>query len=87
MSDVSAALLDQLVTPLGECLTPEVARRVADLRASPALERRIHRLGQKCSEGELNAGERNEYETLVRFVKFVSVLQAKARRQLVGVGA
>ena len=86
MSAVSAALLDQLVAPLGECLTPEVARRVAALRASPALERRIHRLGEKCSEGELTAGERSEYETLVRFVKFVSVLQAKARGQLAGVG-
>ena len=87
MSEVPAALLDQLVTPLGACLTPEVARRVAGLRASPALERRIHRLGERCSEGELTTDERHEYETLVRFVKFVSVLQAKARRQLAGIGA
>jgi hypothetical protein len=70
------------MAPLGECFTPEVAQRVVELRASSALDARLQELGARHSEGRLARDEVAEYETLVRFVKFVSVLQSKARRQL-----
>ena len=75
----SATLLDELLDPVGRCLTPEVARRIVRLRASPALDARIQELGRKCNEGQLSEREQADYETLARFVKFVSVLQSKAR--------
>jgi hypothetical protein len=82
MAESSSTLIDELVDPLGQCLTPEVARRIVRLRASADLEQRIQRLGQQCNNGELNAEERAEYETIVRFIKFMSTLQSKARMLL-----
>lgn len=76
------AILDDLVNPLSACLSHEGAQQVAGLRASPTLQSQIHQLGQKCNRGELTDDERQDYETIVRFTKFISVLQSKARRQL-----
>ena len=78
----NAIVLDKLFDPVSQCLTPEVARRIVALRASANLEQRIERLGQKCNDGELTAEEKAEYETIVRFIKFVSTLQSKARALL-----
>lgn len=58
---------------------PEVARQIVGLRANPKLQEKIHELGEKCNQGELNEEERHDYETIVRFARFVSVLQSKAR--------
>ncbi len=82
MAESSSTLIDELVDPLSQCLTPEVARRIVALRASANLEQRIQRLGQKCNKGELTGEEKAEYETIVRFIKFVSSLQSKARALL-----
>lgn len=77
-----AALLDELMDPLGQCLTPEVARQIVQLRASPSLETRVQQLAEKSNEGTLSAEEHAQYETIVRFTKFISVLQSKARTLL-----
>jgi hypothetical protein len=83
MSDKSnAAVLDSLFDPVTECFTPEVARRIASLRASPEAQARLDELADKCSEGTLTAEERGVYEAAVRAVNFISVLQAKARAML-----
>lgn len=78
----NTALLDELIEPLGRCLTPEVARKIAQLRASPQLDALVQELGQKCNEGQLTAQERADYETIARFIRFISVLQSKARALL-----
>ena len=78
----NAALLDELVEPLERCLTVDAARQIAELRASPELDARIQELGRKCSEGELTPQDRADYETVARFIKFISVLQSKARTRL-----
>jgi len=78
----NTALLDDLVEPLGRCLSRNVARRIVKLRASKRLERRLQELGRKSDEGTLTAEERADYETIERYVKFVSVLQSKARALL-----
>ena len=82
ISQPSTALLEELIDPVGRCLTPEVARRIVELRASPALDARIQELGQKCNEGEIGVEEQADYETILRFIKFLSVLQSKARTLL-----
>jgi hypothetical protein len=76
------SILDQLLTPLGDCLTPDVARQVVDLRAAADVQARLEVLADKSTEGQLSAEERAEYETAVAAIEFLSVLQAQARRVL-----
>lgn len=76
---VRAEFLDRLLNPLADCFTPEVARRVAALRADPATQSRIDELADKCNEDELTADERDEYEMYVYAGELIALLQAKAR--------
>ena len=78
----STALLDELLDPVGRCLTPEVAGLIVRLRASAALDARIQELGRRCNEGQLTAHEQADYETIARFLKFISILQSKARARM-----
>ena len=76
------SILDQLLTPVGDCLTPEVARHLLDLHTSAEVQARLDELADKCTEGQLTAEERAEYAAAVAAIEFISVLQAKARRLL-----
>jgi len=74
--------LDRLLDPVTRCLTPEVARRLVELRADPELQSRVDMLADKNTEGQLTPEEREEYETYVWTSRFIAILQAKARRLL-----
>ena len=76
------SILDRLLTPVGDCLTPDVARHLVGLCASPEVQARLDALADKSTEGQLSAEERAEYATAVSAIEFISVLQAKARRLL-----
>lgn len=80
--DISSqsAILERLFEPVGRCLTPDVARRLMELRATDDVQSRLDELADKCSQGSLTANERDEYETYVRAMNFIGVLQAKARK-------
>ena len=43
-------------------------------------------MGRKSNEGALTLMELADYETITRYVKFISVLQSKARLILMRVG-
>ena len=75
----NTAVLDQLFEPVSRCLTPDVARSIAALRASPEVQNKLDDLAEKSTEGTLTTDERSEYETYVRAINFIGVLQAKAR--------
>ena len=75
-------LLDRLLDPVGRCLTADAAQRLVDLRADPALQRRVDRLADRANEGELTADEREEYETYISAANLIAILQAKARDAL-----
>ena len=79
MSHQSSAVLDELFEPVSRCLTPDVARRIAALRASPLVQETLDELAEKSTEGTLTEDERDKYETYVRAINFIGVLQAKAR--------
>jgi hypothetical protein len=81
---ISTQLLDEMLEPLSSCLTPEVARRVAALRANPSVQRHVDELAEKCSNGTLSADERSQYEVYVVAGELIAILQAKARRLLSG---
>lgn len=75
--------LDRLLDPLTDCLTPAMARRIVSFRADRATKARIQELADKCNEGELTSDEHRQYESFVRAIHLISVLQSKARRALV----
>jgi hypothetical protein len=76
------SILDRLLTPLGDCLTPEVARHLLHLHASADVQARLEALADKSTEGQLSDEERTEYAPAVAAIEFISVLQAQARRLL-----
>jgi hypothetical protein len=78
----SAPALDQLVTLLGDCLTPESARRLLKLKADSKLQARVDKLAERHSRGQLTAGEQSEYGHYVEFSTFVAILKSKARQLL-----
>lgn len=75
-------IIDRLLAPVTECLTPEVARALVDLRATPDAQARIDELAEKANEGELNSDEKAEYQAIVEVIDLISLLQAKARARL-----
>lgn len=75
-------ILDQMLDPVAQCLTPEAARRVANVRIAPDVQARIDALAAKASEGQLSPEERAVYAAYVEAIDFVAVLQAKARAML-----
>ena len=76
------AVLDELIAPVALCLTPEVAKRIVDLRAAPELQQKLDELADKNTAGELSSQELETYEAYVRGLNFVGILQAKARALL-----
>ena len=80
--DHSLPPLARLLEPVGRCLTPEVARRLIELRANPAMQERLDDLADKSTEGTLTEDERAEYQTYVHAIDFIAILQAQSRSLL-----
>ena len=77
---MQSTVLDEVLEPLvRDCLTPEVARHVAEYKADNRLEARLDELSAKCTEGTLMPDEQVEYEEFVQAIALVSIIQAKAR--------
>jgi uncharacterized protein YnzC (UPF0291/DUF896 family) len=79
---VAHPTLNQLLDPIGQCFTLEVAQRIAHLRAPESAQKRIEELATKSSEGTLSDDEREEYDAYVSAGNFIAVLQSKARNLL-----
>ena len=72
-------LLDRLLAPIGDCLTPEVAEKLVNLRADTMVQARLEELAAKSTEGTLTDAERAEYDSYIHTLDVLAVLQAKAR--------
>ena len=59
-----------------------MAKRVAELRADPAVQARIEELAEKCNEGTITPEEIAEYDAYIQAMDVVAVLQKKARNLL-----
>ena len=81
------SILAQLLEPIAQCMTPELAQRIAELRATPEAQARIDELADKCNEGELTPEEAAEYDSYVDAIDLIAVLQAQARDVLKAHGA
>lgn len=78
----TAIHLDRLLEPFAGCLSPDVAAKVAALRADDTMQERIDYLAQQSNEGLLTAAERDEYAGYLHAIDVIAVLQAKARALL-----
>ncbi len=80
--EATTQTMERLLSPVGDCLTPEVAERLVALRAEPDVQARNNYLAERANEGQISEPERLEYDAYVRTITFISLLQAKARRLL-----
>ena len=78
----STVVLDQLLDPLGDCLTPESARRLLALKADPELQKRVDDLATRHTEGQLSPEEEAAYGRYVSYATFIAILKSKARQLL-----
>ena len=76
-------IIDRLVAPLGECLTPETARRLLALRPDPEMQARVDEMATRHTEGQLTPAEQAEYGRYVSYATFIAILKSKARQLLV----
>ncbi len=74
--------LDRFLEPMAAALSPEVAKRIVALRASPEVQSRADELADKANEGTLTTDEELEYKQFVEAVDIIAIIQAKARRFL-----
>jgi hypothetical protein len=75
-------ILDRFLDPLTDCLTPEVAHRLIELRLDPETQARIDVLRTKANEAQLSEEEQAEYEDLVEGLDLIGIFKAKARAAL-----
>jgi hypothetical protein len=75
-------ILEQVLDPFVECLTPEAARKIVALRADPATQGRLDDLAERANEGRLTPEERSDYEKFRVTFHMVTLLQSKARQLL-----
>jgi hypothetical protein len=75
-------LLEQVLDPFVDCLTPEAARKIVALRAEPAVQTRLDQLADRANEGLLTPDERLEYEKFRATFHMITILQSKARQIL-----
>lgn len=74
--------LNELLDPVGQCLTPEVAEKLVKLRAPASVQAYMDELAAKNTEGKLSESEQAQYESLTAAGTFIAVLQSKARQLL-----
>jgi hypothetical protein len=74
--------LDRILDPVVECFTPQIARRLADLRADPQTQDHLDALAVKANQGELTPEEDAEYKQAIDAIDLLAILQAKARTYL-----
>ena len=82
IATITTTALDPVFEPINKCLSPTVARKIASLRAVADLNARLEELGEKANDGRLTPKERAEYESYVRGIDLISILQSQARRFL-----
>jgi hypothetical protein len=81
-TDSGNTVIDRLIGPLSDCLTPESARRILALKADKKLQAKVSHLAERCNQGLLTPQEQAEYTVYVKFGTFIAILKSKARRLL-----
>ena len=75
-------ILDKMLEPLVDRLSPDAAKDLVQLRADEKAQQRIEELADKCTEGLLTPDERAEYESYIEAGELMAIIQSKARKAL-----
>jgi len=78
----TVSYLDRFLEPVTDAFTPDLARRIVELRADDELQAEVDVLRQKSKEGTLSADEEAAYKDFIEAVDVISIIQSKARRFL-----
>jgi len=77
---MNTTILDRIIEPFAECLTPDAARKIVAIKADDAMQRRVDDLADKANAGTLTEIEQSEYDRYLAAFHFVTILQSRARR-------
>src|SRR4051812_23693422 len=75
-------ILNNILDPVTDCLTPEVAQKILAVRLDPRVQARLDELAEKANEGLLTDVEREEYALYIEALDLVAIVKAKARAAL-----
>ena len=78
----ASTLLERMVDPIGKALTPDAARAILAVHADDETQERIDKLADRCTDGNLTAEERAEYQEFVSLFNLLALLQVRARSVL-----
>ncbi len=81
-SVTEADILERVVAPVQQGLTPEVARSLLALRFDRAATKDIRQLLAKNNRGTITTGERDTLEKYLRVGQLLDLLHAQARLAL-----
>ncbi len=73
--------LTRLLSPVVDLFTPDDLDRLIAFTFDAPAQRRIDALAWRCNDGRVTVAERREYDAAVRWLDFVALLQALARRK------
>lgn len=82
----SIEIIDQVLDPFTECLSPEAARKILEFHPDAETQARVSELATKADARELNDDERASYHEYVEAFDLVAILKSKARSVLVDKG-
>ena len=71
--------MGRLMRSLGNCITPETAKKLVELKPESVLQARLDELADKCNEGLLTTNEREEYTEYVLFDTLIGYLKSRSR--------
>jgi hypothetical protein len=74
--------LDRYLEPMTTVFTPQLAKKIVELRPEADVIAHVEELGIKSDNGSLTDEEREEYRSLANAGTLISLLKAKARRFL-----
>ena len=75
-------ILNSILDPVTECLTPEVAQKILAVRLDPRVQAQLDELAEKANEGLLTEAEREQYGLYIEALDLVAIVKAKARAAL-----
>jgi hypothetical protein len=78
----TADFLDRYLEPMTTVFTPQLAKKIVDLRPDADVVAHVEELGRKSDSGTLSDEEREEYRSLANAGTLISILKSKARQFL-----
>lgn len=82
MNTATETVLRKALTPVFQSMTPDIARRIAELRADDELQKKVASYAERANEGDLTPDDRRDYESCVQACDVLASLQALARQVL-----